>query len=136
MSGERPAPRVGIGVIVQRGDRILIGKRLGAHGAGHWALPGGHLEFGESVEQCAARELLEETGLVVEAFARGPYTSTVFPDQGHHYITLFMLARWVDGEAQRLEPDRCEGWHWFAWRDLPQPLFAPLHSLVASGFVP
>ena len=62
-------PRVGIGVIVMRNGLVLLGERIGAHGAGTWALPGGHLEFGESVEQCARREVWEETGLE----PRGPY---------------------------------------------------------------
>ena len=48
---EPKIPRVGVGVIVQRDGRILLGKRLGAHGEGTWALPGGHLEFGESVAE-------------------------------------------------------------------------------------
>eukprot|EP00877_Chromochloris_zofingiensis_P007895 jgi/Chrzof1/3359/Cz12g22080.t1 len=50
-------PRVGLGVIVQRGDKILVGKRLGSLGAGEYALPGGHLEFGESFADCAVREV-------------------------------------------------------------------------------
>jgi 8-oxo-dGTP diphosphatase len=44
-------PKVGIGVIVYRKGKILIGKRLSHHGAGTWEIPGGHLEFGESFEK-------------------------------------------------------------------------------------
>jgi 8-oxo-dGTP diphosphatase len=129
------SPRVGVGVIVVRDGRVLVGRRAGSHGAGSWALPGGHLEFGETPEACARRELLEETGLVLAECRPAPYTSDVFPDEGRHYVTLFVQAR-CHGEPQRLEPERCEGWQWFRWSALPQPLFRPLASLQASGFVP
>lgn len=64
-------PRVGISVLVVRpwGPRsygkLLLGKRKGSHGAGEYATPGGHLEHLESFQTCAAREVLEETGLEI-----------------------------------------------------------------------
>ena len=54
---------VGVGVIVVRGDDVLFELRRGAHGAGTWSFPGGHVDDGESAEACALRELEEETGL-------------------------------------------------------------------------
>ncbi len=129
-------PRVGVGVIVQRNGRVLLGLRKGAHGAGSWALPGGHLEFGESVAACACREVLEETGLVISAPQPGPFVSDVFADIGRHYVTLFMLADSHSGEPALMEPDKCERWAWFDWAALPQPLFQPLRSLQATGFSP
>lgn len=131
-----PGPRVGVGVIVRRGALVLLGERRGAHGAGTWALPGGHLEAGETPEQCAAREVLEETGLAIDALQRGPYTSDVIAPEGLHYVTLFVLARAAAGEPQRLEPAKCAGWSWHRWDALPQPLFAPLATLHASGWAP
>ncbi|MFP4226695.1 MAG: nucleotide triphosphate diphosphatase NUDT15 [Desulfobacterales bacterium] len=129
-------PKVGVGVIVLRNGLVLLGKRKGAHGAGTWALPGGHLEYGEAVEHCAKREVKEETGLAINPVARGPYTSDVFPEEGKHYVTLFVVARSGTGEPRILEPDRCEKWQWFRWSALPRPLFAPLESLIRTGFVP
>lgn len=125
-----------MGVIVQREGRVLLGRRLGSHGAGSWALPGGHLEFGESVVACARREVLEETGLVLESAAHGPFVGTVFEVEGLHYVTLFVLAGAAAGEPQLREPHKCAGWRWFDWRGLPKPLFAPLQALVDSGYVP
>lgn len=131
-----PVPRIGVAVLAVRDGRVLLGRRLGAHGAGTWALPGGHLEFGESIEGCAQRELAEETGLQASVFAPGPFTNNVAAAKGLHYVTLFMVAQDASGEAQRLEPDKCAGWEWFPWSALPSPLFAPLASLQQTGFVP
>lgn len=129
-------PRVGVGVLVVRAGKVLLGQRLGSHGAGTWALPGGHLEFGESPADCASRELLEETGLPCRSFTDGPFTNNVFQTEGRHYVTLFLIARGVHGEPQVCEPEKCAGWAWFPWDALPQPLFPPLQSLQASGFSP
>jgi 8-oxo-dGTP diphosphatase len=129
-------PRVGVGVIIVRDRKVLLGKRQGAHGAGTWALPGGHLEFGESVEDCARRETLEETGLHLTAIRSGPYTNDVMPAEGHHYVTVFVLAQASAGEARVLEPEKCDGWAWFTWAELPENLFLPLRNLLALGFVP
>ena len=64
-------------------------SRLGSHGASAYALPGGHLEMGESWESCAAREVLEETGLEVSYLRFETAVNSIFaPDK--HYVTIFM----------------------------------------------
>jgi len=129
-------PRVGVGAIVLRDGKVLVGRRIGSHGAGTWALPGGHLEYGETVEACARREVLEESGIAFGAVTLGPYVSDLFSDIGRHYVTLFVIAQYVSGEPAVLEPAKCTEWQWFAWTELPRPLFAPLATLCRSGFDP
>lgn len=133
MTGDRPY--VGVAVLVVRDGRVLLGLRRGAHGAGTWACPGGHLEHGEAIAACARREVLEETGLSVDHVEHAAFTSDLFPENGRHYVTLFVTARADPGEPRVLEPAKCERWAWFAWDALPEPLFAPLATLRAQGFV-
>lgn len=68
------SPQVRVGVLIVQNCRILLGKRKGAHGAGTWSAPGGHLEFGESIDACARREVLEENGLEIYDLQHGPFT--------------------------------------------------------------
>lgn len=133
---QQNAPRIGVAVFVVREGRILLGQRLGRFGTGTWALPGGHLEFGESIEDCGRRETREETGLELGALRTGPYSNNVFVDEQAHYVTLFLIAQDVVGEPQVLEPDKCRQWQWFDWSALPSPLFPSLRSLVDAGFDP
>ncbi len=120
---------VGVAVIIQKGDFVLLGKRKNAHGQGSWSFPGGRLEFGETLEVCARREVLEETGLHIDIVRQGPTTNNIFPD-GVHSITIFMAAECGSGTPENLEPDKCEGWEWFSWSALPQPLFLPVKNLI------
>lgn len=129
-------PKVGVAVIIIRDNQVLMGKRLGAHGSHTWNFPGGHLEYGESIEVCGKREVLEETGLIVRNIKLGPYTNDIFDTEGKHYITLFTLATNPIGEPQIMEPDKCTQWSWFSWDDLPQPLFLPIQNLLKQGFKP
>ena len=59
-------PKVGVGVMIMKEGKVLLGKRMGAHGTGEYAWPGGHMEHMESFEECAKREVLEGTGMEIE----------------------------------------------------------------------
>ena len=127
-------PKIGVGVIVRKQGRVLLGERLSAHGSGSWQFPGGHLEFGESLEGCAAREVLEETGLVVGEIRPVTFTNDIFRVQNKHYVTLYMMADYLDGVPEVLEPEKCASWDWFAWDELPKPLFLPIQNLLKAGY--
>jgi len=125
-------PKVGVGVIVFLNGKYLIGKRKGSHGAGSWALPGGHLEYGETPAECANRELLEETGLEALEVEKGPWTNTVFDVEKLHYITIFMVVRKFAGTLEVREPQKCEGWEWVEPSEVKKPLFGPLRDFFAE----
>lgn len=113
-----------------------MGQRLNAHGDGTWCPPGGHLEHGESFEQCAKRETKEEAGINIKNVRFVTATNDVFEHENKHYVTIYVLADWVSGEPQVLEPDKLIKWQWVDWRKLPSPLFLPVEHLVESGFDP
>ena len=126
--------RVGVAVLIVKDDHILVGKRLSKHGEGTWALPGGHLEFGETPEECGKREILEETGLIINNLKIGPYTNDIFMETNKHYITLFLIAKYENGDPQVLEPDKCCEWKWVQLNEIPEPKFKPLETLLKNGF--
>ncbi|KLN66576.1 MULTISPECIES: nucleotide triphosphate diphosphatase NUDT15 [Vibrio] len=125
--------RVGVAAIIKRDNRILLGERIGAHGANTWATPGGHLEFGESIAECVQREVLEETGLQISATTKLGFTNDVFEQEGKHYITLFVVAENAIGDAKVMEPNKCKQWKWFAVDSLPEPLFLPMKNFLAEN---
>jgi ADP-ribose pyrophosphatase YjhB (NUDIX family) len=104
MAREYPAhPVLGVGAVVVRGDQALIIKRGHEPRKGEWSLPGGTVELGESLVDAVKREVLEETGLAVEA---GPIVETF--DRVHrdadgrvryHFVIVDYLCLSPDGQA-------------------------------------
>ena len=130
-------PLVGVAVIVVRDGKVLLGRRLGAsHGHDMWQFPGGHLEFGESVSECAVREVVEETGLEATITGYGPFTNDVFVAEDKHYVTLFVLASAPIGTAECREPEKCAEWDWCDWDALPTPRFLSIEHLLEMGYRP
>ena len=127
-------PLVGVAVMVIKDNRVLLGKRKNAHGDGTWALPGGHLEFNESIEDCAAREVFEETGIRIKNLRHGPYTNDIFDKEGKHYVTLFVVADFDSGKPVVKEPQKCEIWQWQPWPPEVRPYFLPLKNLLAQNY--
>ncbi len=129
-------PKIGVGVIVTKDNKVLLGQRKGSHGNGYWCFPGGHLEFNEEVEACAKREVLEEAGIEIDKLKIGPYTNDFHLDEDKHYITLFVVSEYKSGDIQILEPDKMVKWDWFSWDNLPEPLFLPVKNLLKQGYNP
>ncbi len=129
-------PKVGIGVIIVYKNKVLLGKRIGRHGTDTWCFPGGHLEFMESVEECAKRETLEETGLEVFDIQPLTFTNDIFSETNKHYVTLFVTTQSKTEKVELKEPEKFATWNWFEWDNLPQPLFLPIQNLLRFGIKP
>ena len=115
-------PQVGVGIVIFKNGKILLGKRKGAHGAGEYAGPVGHLEHLESIEECAKRETREETGMEITNI-KFLCVSNLKKYAPKHYLDIGFTADWVSGEPQVLEPEKRERWDWYSLDNIPEPLF-------------
>lgn len=118
-------PKVGVGIIIQNAEnKILIGKRKGGL-APLFSIPGGHLENGETFEQAAIKEVLEETGLSISHPKVISVTNNLrtWQTEGKHYISVNLYCNTFTGILEVKEKDKCEWWDWFSLDDIPQPQF-------------
>jgi len=128
-------PKVGLATLIRKEGKILFGKRKGESGYGKWCVPGGHLEYFETFDECAVRETREETGIEIENVQFATATNDMFQD-GAHYITIIMVADWKSGEVQLMEPDKFFEWRWAPWDNIPEPAWDSEIELVERGFDP
>ena len=118
-------PRVGVACFVWRDGKFLMGQRKGSHGDSTWSVPGGHLEPGESWEECARREIREETGMEITNIQFFCITNDLFSKDGKHYVSIWMKADWDSKEPQILEPTKFIEQTWTNFHNLPSNLFQP-----------
>jgi len=128
---EKKKVGVGFGVMMLRNGKILLGKRHSdpakadseLHGEGSWTMPGGKLEFGESFEDGARREVKEETGMDLGKANVICVNNDKVEDA--HFVTIGMFSEDFEGEPSVREPDEIVEWGWFGLNELPAPLFFP-----------
>lgn len=119
-------PFVGVGCMVVRDGQLLLVRNQ----RGFWSTPGGHLDFGESPDVCAARETWEETGITVSGVEFVAITNDVLENAGRHYVTI-----WMRGDADRATAavqDTAEIVEvgWFPFDTLPAPLHVYFQNLL------
>lgn len=129
--------RVGIGVLILREGRILLGHRVGRdtggiYEPGSWCLPGGKQEYGETVLEGAAREVEEETSLLIRGAEIFGAADDIAPDR--HFVTLWVVAKDCEGTARVTEPDKQDEWRWFAPDELPERLYGPSKKFIRAYF--
>ena len=125
-----------VAVIVTHARKVLFGRRLTTSGGSEWQLPGGWIEIGESPQQAARREVIEETGLLLRDLRFVATTNNVFSAQKHS-ITLYFEAECVNEDSLIVaQPDKCSDWEWKYWAEVTDNLFLPLRLLKQSGYRP
>lgn len=129
------SPNTGVGVMLLKNNEILLGKRnsdpvkaeSALHGEGTWTVPGGKMEFRETFEESAYREVLEETGIKIGNTKIISLSNEVVEDA--HFVTIGMLCEDFSGEALVKEQDITE-WKWFPLDKLPEPIFPPAKKII------
>jgi len=137
----RDKPRVGVGVmILNENGEVLLGKRVDdpikassdLHGEGCWTMPGGKLEFGETLLDGAAREVLEETNIVIDKSKTKLISITNEIRPGVHYVTAGFLYEKFNGQAQVMEPEEITEWKWYNLDSLPENIFLPSTKMIKA----
>jgi 8-oxo-dGTP diphosphatase len=120
-------PTVAMAVIVDEGSLLLI-RRSVAEGALVWALPGGAVEPGETAEQAAVRETLEETGLIVKAARM--LGERIRPDTGR--LIVYVACTALEGTAHPASPREVSAVAWAGRQEIPRyvphGLFGPVQA--------
>lgn len=112
-------------IIVNDEERIFLAKRSmhTKNEKGHWETPGGSVEFGETLEQAAKREIFEEYGAEIEIIEQWPAADHLIPNEKQHWVATTFLARFKPGSEPRIcEPEKCDEIGWFTLSNLPSPL--------------
>jgi len=125
------APGVGCGAAIVRDGRLLLVKRRRAPEAGHWSLPGGKVEFGESVADAVKREIREEVGLDIELLRDLGVVEMIGVDD-QHWVSPIYLAEAAHGEARNNEPEKLEAVEWVELDSPPSPLSISVRRALAA----
>ena len=117
MSSENNCMRIRVGGIILDKDRML----LIAHekdGDIYWLLPGGGVDFGESLEDALKRELLEELNISVKIDKISLLSDSIHPSGQRHIVNVCFLCSYLSGEYKLGEEDRLHGFNFFTAEEL------------------
>jgi ADP-ribose pyrophosphatase YjhB (NUDIX family) len=106
-------PQLAVSGAIFRNDEVLLVRRARSPGKGFYSLPGGRVEFGESLHTALHREVDEETGLLVEIVGLAGWREVLpGPTGGGHYLIMSFAARWMANEA--VLNDELDDFKWLA----------------------
>jgi 8-oxo-dGTP diphosphatase len=122
---------VGAAVVVFNEDRELLMVRRGPHStrAGYWSMPAGFVDYGEDVREAAARELLEETGLIADI------GDVLFVSSNFHDPEKFTVGTWFTGTVtggELIAGDDADAVGWFPLDNLPPLAFETDEALIRT----
>lgn len=118
---EKEYPRVGVGAfILDENEMALLVLRKKSPEAGCWSIPGGRVEFMETIEDALKRELKEELGIKVKIINLLGVTNHIIEEENIHWVSPVFLVKIEEGELKNLAPDETQKYSWFSISNLPE----------------
>ncbi len=117
---------VAVGIFIMNDEgKVFLTKRskMATNERGTWEIPGGKVNFGETLQDAAKREAKEEYDIDIQIIKQYPAQNHLIPEEKQHWVPTSFLCKIVNDKAPRImEPDKCDGIGWFSLDTLPSPL--------------
>jgi len=136
---DKPRPGVGVGILVLKEGKLLLGKRNDdaekasseLSGEGTWTMPGGKLHFQESFEEAAIREVKEETDIDIKKEELKLISITNDKTEKAHFVTIGFLTE-TNQDPKAMEPEEITEWKFFELDNLPEKIFKPSEKVLKN----
>lgn len=115
---------VGVFIINDKGEVFLTKRsQKTTNERGTWEIPGGKVDFGETLQDAARREAQEEYGIDIELLKQFPAQNHIIPEEKQHWVPTCFLCKITGGRKPKImEPEKCDAIGWFSFGNLPEPL--------------
>lgn len=121
-------------IVLRRDDTVLLARRTNTgYWDGHYSLPAGHVETGESFTRALVREVGEEIGIRVSAEdAKVAHILHRKAEDSSERVEAFYLAERWEGELKNLEPEKCDDLSWFKTSELPENTIPYIRTVLEN----
>ena len=119
----------GVGILIIKDEKILLGHRCEGWANGTWTMPGGKLDENEKPEDGAKREVKEETGLEIDKLELTSVNKDMLNNE-KEFTTYIFKPNLIEGMVETKEPEEIDKWEWFELKKLPQPVYPPSEKAI------
>lgn len=131
-NNERPS--IGVAVIVEKDEKILIGEDT-RKGDAVYGVPGGHWESGETLKEAAKREVQEESGVTCENMTLISVYDFYREDKQKSYVTIGMKAQYASGDLSNLQEEGRLNWNWYTPEEALKLNLFPADKILVERYL-